>query len=123
MRMLFAAATLFPEVWADQVRQVGTLLLQRFQEQSRVAEFVLVRRVLQHLQSFHVRCFFVCRAVTEIEPSERILVREEELVVERKLRIEGMTQHDVAEFMRQNHTPVKLHPEARPASPRLITMV
>src|SRR5579862_2454761 len=108
----------------NQVRQIGTLLLQSFEKQSGVAEFVFIGRVLEQLESFRIGGFFVGGALLEVETLERFLVGEEELVVEGELGVERMSQHDVAELVSQNHGQRSLigkHIEQAPADHDRVT--
>src|ERR1700692_5077150 len=87
----------------NQIRKIGRLLLQSFQKQSGIAQFVLVGRVLDESDGLPIGGLLIRGIALEVQSLERLLVGEKQLVIERQACVQTMSQHNVAEFMSQNH--------------------
>ena len=90
------------QVRADQIGNFLLPRLHRLQEQSGIAQLILVRRIGQNLHGFVVRRNLFIRGAGESEVPESIFVLNQQLVEERELRVQAVAKHHVAEFVRQN---------------------
>ena len=81
----------------------GARSLQRLQEQSGIAQFVFVRRVLQQFQSLGVGGFFIRRMRWKSRRWNVSSSGKNSLSLKASLVSKWWPRHDVAEFMSQNH--------------------
>ena len=87
----------------DEALQCRSAGLDRFQEQAGVAELVFVGRVVEQFDGLLVGGFFFAAIASEIHPLEGALIRKEHAVVEGQLGVKVMAEHDVCQFVGQNH--------------------
>ena len=87
---------------ATKIKKRKKSVLQRAQEQSGVAQFVFVGRVLEQFHCFRVGLLFLIRVAFHFKTSEGLRVVEEHPVGKRVLRVQSMVKRNVRQFVRQN---------------------
>src|SRR2546428_173986 len=92
------------QVRLDEAGKLRRTVLQCFQEQTGVAELVLIWGVGQQIHRFLIRSLFICRAASEVQTLERIYIGEKETVGECQLGVDAMTKRDMPKLMGQHHS-------------------
>src|SRR5204862_1809297 len=77
------------QVRLDEAGKLRRAILQCFQEQTGVTEFVLIWRVGQQIHRFLICRLLVCRATSEVQTLERIYIGEKETVGECQLGVDA----------------------------------
>src|SRR2546425_1736397 len=92
------------QVRLDEAGKLRRAILQCFQEQTGVTEFVLIWGVGQQIHRFLIRSLFICGAASEVQALERIYIGEKETVGECQLGVDAMTKRDMPKLMGQHHS-------------------
>src|SRR3989441_10414509 len=92
------------QVRLDKAGKLRRTILQCFQEQTGVAELVLIWGVGQQIHRFLIRSLFICAAASEVQALERIYIREEETIGKCQLGVDAMAKRDVPKLMGQHHS-------------------
>src|SRR5438046_3268199 len=88
----------------NQAGELRCAVLQSFQKQTGVAQFVFIRGVPKQCQGSCIRCQLVGWIALKIHSLKGVLVRKKEAISEGKFGIDTMSEGNMAELMREHHS-------------------